>query len=168
MINTKIIVTGALLAVIAALFQSVPVFFSEMLVLLTVFSAVPIYISSRINPKAGILSYFVAAILITLISTHEALLFLCTNGIVGVTLGISCYYTNKRAVIWLTSSLALTTALSIAYYGIGIPVFGAKLPGATMLQLGIILFFSLVYNIVYYYFSVFVFRLLKRHFPGQR
>ena len=160
--KTKTLVIGALLAVIAAFFQVMPVFFSEAFVFFTIFSAVPIYIVSRINPKAGVLSYFVAGILVMLISTHEALFFLFTNGVVGASLGVCRYYTNRKTIIFSISSLALTITLSIINYGIGIPVFGTKIAGAMITQLVILYLFSLLYNIIYYYFSDYIFKILKK------
>jgi len=160
--KTKTLVIGALLAVIAAFFQVMPVFFSEVFIFFTIFSAVPIYIVSRINPKAGVLSYFVAGILVMLISTHEALFFLFTNGVVGTSLGVCRYYTNRKSIIFSISSLALTIALSIMNYGIGIPVFGTKIAGGMMIQLVILFLFSSVYNIIYYYFSDYIFKILKK------
>lgn len=162
MLNTKTVLIGALLAAIAAIFQLIPVLFSEIFVFLTIFSAVPIYIVSRINPKAGVLSYFVASMLVMLLSIHEGLFFLCTNGIIGISLGICSYYTKKKAVSWFLSSLLLTTALSIMNYVIGIPVFGIKIPGGMIIQLLIIFLFSMIYNIFYYYFSSSIFNLIKR------
>lgn len=47
--NTRNIVIGSLLAAIAALFQLMPFFFSEML--MTIFSAVPIYITQQLTLK---------------------------------------------------------------------------------------------------------------------
>ena len=160
--KTKTLVIGALLAVITALFQVMPGLFSEMFIFFTIFSAVPIYIVSRINPKAGVLSYFVAGMLVMIISTHEALFFLCTNGVIGVSLGVCRYYTNRKTIICIISSLALTITLSIMNYGIGIPVFGTKIPGGMIIQLFIIFLLSSVYNIIYYYFSDFIFRILKK------
>lgn len=160
--NTKTIVIGALFAVIAALFQLIPTLFSETFVLLTIFSAVPIYIVSRINPEAGLLSYFVATMIVMILSVHEGLFFLCTNGMVGISLGICNYYTRSKTITWTLSSLILTITLSIMNYGIGIPVFGSKIPGILAIQIAIIFFFSLIYNIFYYYFSSFIFNLLKK------
>ncbi|AGK96990.1 hypothetical protein [Clostridium pasteurianum] len=162
MINTKTVVIGALFAAIAALFQLIPTFFSEIFVFFTIFSAVPIYIVSRINPKAGVLSYFVASMIVMLFSTHEGLFFLFTNGIIGISLGICSYYMKTKAIIWFLSSLALTSTLSIMNYGIGIPVFGSKIPGIIIIQISIIFLFSTIYNIIYYYFSSFIFNILKR------
>lgn len=162
MMDTKTVVIGALLAVIAAFFQAIPVLISEVFVILTVFSAAPIYIVSRLNPRAGVLSYFVASMIIMLISTHEGIFFLYTNGIIGVSLGVCSYYTKNKAFIWLISSFILTFTLSFMNYCIGIPVFGMKIPGVFIIQLSILFIFSAVYNIIYDYFSSFIFKLLKR------
>lgn len=102
--KTRIIVLGALLAALAALFQLIPYFFSEMLVLLTIFSGLPIYIISRIKPKVGVLSYIVASAIIIFFTLHEGLFFLCTNGIIGLSLGICNYYTKRKSIIWIISS----------------------------------------------------------------
>ena len=160
--ETKTIVIGALFAVITALFQVIPVLFSEVFIFLTIFSAVPIFIVSRINPKTGFLSYIVASILVMLISTHEGLFFLCTNGVIGLSLGVCGYYTNRKTIIYIISSLTLTFALSIMNYGIGIPVLGTKIPGGMIIQLAILFALSLACNIFYYYFSDFIFRTLKK------
>lgn len=160
--KTRIIVLGALLAAIAALFQLMPYFFSEMLVLLTIFSGLPIYIISRINPKVGVLSYIVASAIIMFFTVHEGLFFLCTNGIIGLSLGICNYYTKRKSIIWIISSFILTLTLSIMNYGIGIPVFGGKIPGNMIIQLAILLCFSVIYNIVYYYFLNFIFKRLNK------
>lgn len=135
---------------------------SEVFVLFTIFSAVPIYIISRLNPKAGVLSYFVASMLVMLISTHEGIFFSCTNGIIGISLGTCSYYTKKKVVICFISSLILTISLSIMNYGIGISVFGTKIPGVMIMQLTILFIFSVIYIIFYYYFSNFIFMFLKR------
>ena len=160
--KTKTIVIGALFAVITALFQVIPVLFSEVFIFLTIFSAVPIFIVSRINPKAGFLSYIVASILIMLISTHEGLFFLCTNGVIGLSLGLCRYYTSRKTIIYIISSLSLTLTLSIMNYGIGIPVLGTKIPGGIIIQIALLFLLSLAYNIFYYYFSDFIFRTLKK------
>jgi len=160
--KTKTLVIGALLAVIAAFFQVMPVFFSEVFIFLTIFSAVPIYIVSRINPKAGVLSYFVAGMLVMLLSTHEGLFFLCTNGVIGVSLGVCRYYTKRKTIIYTISSIALTITLSIMNYGIGIPILGNKIPGGMITQLVILFLVSSVCNIIYYFFSEFIFNILKK------
>ena len=160
--KTKTLVLGALLAVIASFFQLMPVLFSEVFIFGTIFSAVPIYIVSVINPKAGVLSYFVTAILVMLISTHEGLFFLLTNGVIGVSLGVFKYYTNRKTIIFIGSSMVLTITLSIMNYGVGIPILGTQIPGVIIIQLIILFLLSLVCNILYYYLSDYIFRTIKK------
>lgn len=163
MMTTKNIIIGSLFAVIAALFQLIPFFFSEMFVLLTIFSAIPIYIVSRINPRTGVLSYFTACLLVMTLSVHEGLFFLSTNGIIGVSLGICSYYTRKKMIIWSISSIVLAFALIIINYGIGIPVLGMKIPGGILIQIGVIFSISIASNILYYYFASFIYSILKKN-----
>lgn len=164
--RTKTIVIGSLLASIAALFQLMPVFYSEVFLFLTIFSAVPIYLVARISPKAGLLSYIVAAMLVMIFSMHEGLFFLFTNGIVGLSLGICSFYTEKRRFIWTLSSIILTIALVIINYGIGIPIFGSKIPGIMVVQIAIIFLVSTIYIISHYYFSSFIYRFIKNRLKG--
>lgn len=159
--KTRTIVIGSLLAALAALFQLMPVFFSEVFLFLTLFSAIPIYFVSRINPKAGILAYFVASMIVMTLSIHEGLFFLCTNGIVGLSLGISSFYTEKKLLIWTLSSLSLAIALGIMNYGIGVPILGCEIPGAMVTQVTIIFLVSLFYIILYYYFLSFIYKVAK-------
>lgn len=161
--KARIIVISSLFAATAALFQLTPIFFSEFFIFLTIFSAIPIYIVSRIDSKAGILSYFVASMIVMTLSVHEGLFFLCTNGIIGLSLGICSNYTKKKAIIWLFSSIMLTITLSIINYGIGIPVFGIQVPGVMTVQIGIIFLVSVVCNVFYYYITSFVFKNLQNH-----
>jgi len=160
--RTKNIVIGAFMATLAAIFQTLPVLFSEAVVILTILSAVPIYTASRIKPALGVLSYFVASVLVLFVSAHEALFFLCTNGIIGVML-VSCrYYKQKKPIILLISSLAMTISLSFMNYIIGIPVFGVALPGVIIVQIILILLFSFTYNFIYLLFADFLFKRIKK------
>lgn len=135
--TTKYIIIGSLFAALAVLFQLTPYFYSELFVVFTMFSAVPIYIVSRINPKVGMLSYSSAGIIVMILRVHEGLFFLCTNGIIGMSLGICSYYTKKKVLIWGCSSLILAMTLSIMNYVIGIPVLGVNIPGGLIIQIQI-------------------------------
>lgn len=161
--NTKTIIVGSLLAVIASLFQLIPFFFSEILVVLTIFSALPIYIISRINPRAGLLAYLTTGMIVMTLSVHEGLFFLCTNGIVGISLGICSYYRREKAIIWSISSIILVLTLSIMNYLIGTPILGVSIPGSIIVQIGIIFLISIIYNIFYYYFAGYIYKILKKN-----
>jgi hypothetical protein len=150
------------MAAIAALFQLMPSLLSEMFVFMTVFSALPIYIIARISPKAGLLSYIVADFLVLLLSVHEGLLFLFTNGIVGLSLGIGGYFIQRKSMVILSSCMVLASALAVVNYGIGIPVFGGELPGRIVFQIVVLLAFALIYNTLFYLFADFLYNRLKK------
>jgi len=156
--RTKLIVLGALFTSLAVIFQMVPVVFSKAFVLVTMLSAIPIYLTAKMDPKTGAIGYITAGVLITLFSTHEGLFFIFTNGVVGLSLGITHYYTNKKVIIISISTLALTLALSTMTFIIGIPVFGFAMKVNILLQICILLIFSLIYSIFYFYISNLVFK----------
>lgn len=160
--KVRYITLGAILSAFAALMQLIPFFFSEMFVIVTIFSALPIFIISRINPKAGIASYLVAGLLVMLLSVHEALLFYFTNGVIGVSIGITGYYIKNKLLLIMISSLILTAALCTVNYGIGIPVFGGTIPGNRLVQLGIVLGFSAIYITIYYFITSIIYGRLKK------
>ena len=53
MSRTKLIVLGALFTSLAVIFQMVPVVFSKAFVLVTMLSAIPIYLTAKMDPKTG-------------------------------------------------------------------------------------------------------------------
>lgn len=162
--NLRLLILGGILAGFAVIFQIIPVIFTEVLVILTIFSALPIYIISRANPKYGFISYIVSGLMILLFSYHESMIFVFTNGIVGLALGTCSYYTNRISSISLISSLLLTLSLIILNYIVGIPVFGGKIPGNMAIQFIIIILFSLLYCTIYLYFSKFMFKKLNKYY----
>ena len=151
MSNTKLIVLSAFLVCLSAVFQLLPVAFSEVFVLTTIFSGVPIYIIAKLKVKIGIAAYIVSAILIMYVSVHEGLFFLCTNGAIGLSLGICHNRTDKKITINFISTMVLAAALCIMNFFIGIPVFGVKLPISIFIEIGIILVFSFIYSIFYFF-----------------
>ena len=150
------------MACIAALIQITPLFLSEAFVILTMFSAIPIYIICKINPKIGVVSTIVSFLIINLLSTHEALFFICSNGPIGTALGYCSYFTSNKKIIIFVSSVILSITISIMNFIIGIPVFGTPLPGTIITQILILLIFSLVYSLIYLYLCEFIFRKIKK------
>ncbi len=159
--RTKIIFIGALMAAVATVFQSIPALLSESFALLTTLSAIPVYLAARTNPAAGALSYFTTAVLVLFVSSHEALFFLFTNGVVGVSLGICCYLKQKKINTLVICAFVLTIALCIINYGIGYPVLGVPVPGVIIVQLLILFLFSLIYNYIFLAFADFVYKKIK-------
>jgi len=160
--STKLIVLSAFLVCLSALFQLLPVAFSEVFVLATIFSGVPIYIVAKLNVKLGIAAFVVSAVLIIFVSVHEGLFFLCTNGAIGLSLGICHNRTNKKLIIYFISAMVLAAALCIMNFIIGIPIFLIKLPISIFIEIGIILVFSFIYNIFYFFIVRLLVKLLNK------
>lgn len=146
MSNTRSLVLGAVLLVLAIVFQLLPVFLSEAFIFLTVLSTIPVFIMAHTVPRMGITAYIAAGIAVSLFSIHEGIMFLCTNGLVGLLLGLSRYYLSNRLVCCILASIVLALTLSFLYSIIGIPVIGMTLPAAFVGQYLVLLAVSLVYN----------------------
>lgn len=162
MCKTRALALGGFMTCIAALLQCLPVFLTEALVILTMLSALPIYIITRVDPKTGIGALAASFILISLFSTHEALFFVFTNGPIGVVLGTLICLKKRKLFVILVSSLVMSFTLSIMNFVIGIPIFGSPIPGNLIIQIVILIVFSIVYSTLYLYLCEIVFNKINR------
>lgn len=137
------------MAGIAVLFQTVPAFFSEMFAVLTVFSALPLYFMCRLDSLAGINTFIAAAILIFIISPHEGILFIFTNGILGLSLGLCKKNIKDSFLTIIISSFILTASLCILSIPLGINVFFVHMPYGSFLQAITISIFCVIYCAIY-------------------
>ncbi|MDF2522969.1 MAG: hypothetical protein K0R31_610 [Clostridiales bacterium] len=144
--SIRLLTLGGIFTGFAIIFQSIPALFSEIFALLAILSSIPIYIISRINPSAGLTSYFASAVILLAISLHEAIFFLFTTGLIGLSLGVSQFYFKSKFIAVLLTSLQLTITLYLITYGLGIPVFGFSIDLSTGLQTLVLFVFSLCYN----------------------
>lgn len=163
MSTVRLLVFGGIFAGIAVIFQTAPVILTELFLPVTVLSTFPVYFASRINPKAGFCTFISAAVIIFLISLHEGFFFICTNGVMGLTLGICRHYTNRKLIITIITSLALFSSLCLVNFIIGIPVFGSELPGLLWVQIILIWIFSVAYGFIFMTISNFLFRRLEKY-----
>jgi len=165
LINIKHIVLGGLLVCLSVVFQLIPVVFGEIFVFATMLSALPIFILAKINPKAGLIAFTVAGILILVFNIHEGIFFIFTNGPVGLALGILNYYTELRVLISAIAGFILASTLSILNFAIGIPVFRATIPGNFVVQIIILILFSILYCFIYLFVANSVLNLLNKRYP---
>jgi len=84
---SKLAVCSLMTALVITLEISVALL-GESFVLLTVLSTIPIYIAVRTSSLYGVIAYFCTALLLFFVSPHQAMFFVCTNGLVGITLGV--------------------------------------------------------------------------------
>lgn len=163
-LSIRNIAQGGLLICLSFVLQLLPASLGEIFVIATIFSAIPIYILSRLNPKAGLLGYIIASTLIFLFNSHEGLFFLFTNGAVGFSLGTFNYMIKSKLLIAMLSGIFLTLSLSIVNFIIGIPVLGVNFQWNLLTQFSILMFFSFVYCFNYLFLAAFIYNYLKRRY----
>jgi phage shock protein PspC (stress-responsive transcriptional regulator) len=166
--NSKIIALGGVLAGFSVLFQIVPVIFTELFTIVTIFSALSIYIACMLHPSVGLCSAAAAAVITLIISPHEGMFFICTNGITGLCLGLCSYYSISPTISILINSFALTTTLNILTVVFDINVFGVGIPLTFWLQTVCIFTFCTIYSFGYMHLAKFIYKrisgiLAKRH-----
>lgn len=115
--KTRILTASALMTAITLVLETTAALCGEPMVIITVLSALPIYISTRLSIKGGIISYFTTALLLGFLSPHQMVFFVFTNGLIGISLGI-CHCKQLRQItaliipaILMTAGLWITTSL---------------------------------------------------------
>jgi hypothetical protein len=163
-LKLKTIAMIGILTGLAVLFQIFPALFTHQVVIVTLLSALPIYLITLINPLIGPMAYLVAGIFIFLVSPHESLFFFFANGVLGLSLGTGSYLTKKRVSAARISAVILTITLSLINYRLGILVFGTKIPGPFPVQLAVLLLFSFLYSCLFLYLANILVKKLKKNF----
>jgi hypothetical protein len=141
----KFITTGSILTTITVLFQSAPVFLSQIGLALSPFSTLPMAIASYSNISLGFMVYFSSLFILLFISTEESLIFLFTTGLIGFVIG-TFLYRKGIFVSTIISSITLSLGIIILTYVINIFTF------ITIKSIHIIMiffFFSILYTFVW-------------------
>lgn len=159
------ITLGGFLVGISIVFQLIPVVFGEAFILATILSAFPIFILAKINPRTGFIGFVVAGILVLSFDSHEGLFFLFTNGPVGLSLGTLSYYSKVRRCIFIGAGLILAFTLSIMNFILGIPILFISIPGTLLIQVSILIIFSIFYCFMYLYIADLMIDLFNKHYP---
>lgn len=113
---------GMLTSLIIAL-EVVASQFGEALVIITVFSALPVFILTKKNIKWGLLSYSVVTVLLSIINFHQMLFFIFTNGLIGICLGVSCNLKIKKCCAPVIAAVFTTGGMNILSIILGINFF---------------------------------------------
>lgn len=150
--KTTRLVIGAMLATLAAIFQSAGVF-SGIGYTLSVLTTLPIVVSTIISIKNGLLTYLLTIFLLTIIQPSELFVFPFTTGLLGLSLGIGLRYFKNRLVVVSIGSLSLSVGILILLYGIKFPILGpavsSTIDGVIMLYIVLFTFFySLIWMLI--------------------
>jgi hypothetical protein len=126
MYEKRVFVFCVLLTLSAAVLQAAPRIFGSALAFAVLLNGFPVYIAARLSYARGFAVYLSAAILLGLINTGEAFFFICTNGVIGLSLGI--------AMAPAISALLDTAILFIVNYLFGISIFSSPAFNAPILE----------------------------------
>ena len=126
MYGKRILILCILLTLSAAALQAAPRIFGAVFAFAVLLSGLPVYIAARLGYARGIAVYLSAAVLLGLINTGEAFFFICTNGMIGLSLGI--------AMSPAFSALLDTAVLFTVNYLVGISIFSSPAFNAPVLE----------------------------------
>lgn len=123
MSRTRILAISGLLAGTAILLQVMPGMLGQTFIFVTLFSGFPIFIISTMNPALGFAAYCSTGIAAALVSMPCGILFLFTNGIIGLSLGILSKSVESEAAMSAFTAALTAAMLFLLNYVFGICVF---------------------------------------------
>jgi hypothetical protein len=141
--KAKIVCFGGILTALSVMFQIAPVVLPGVGLALSPLSTAPAAIAAFLSPAAGIIAYLSAGLLLLLLDTQEALIFLLSTGALGLVLGLLLH--NNFFVRTLASGFTLFCGINILFYGFGINLFGP----ATAYVSGFIEAFFILFSVLY-------------------
>ncbi len=85
----------SLLIAIVAIVETIAVYAGHNMAIVSILSTIPIYIICRIDVLTGLIAYLAIGVMLLMISPHQMMFFICTNGLVGLSLGFAKSKTEK-------------------------------------------------------------------------
>ena len=155
--TAKGLTLGAVLTAITIVIEVTAVYGGEALIFITILSTLPVYTACRIHPAAGGISYAAVTILLLFISPHQCAFFALTNGLLGLSLGITNHYFKKIISIGISATI-LAGGLALLLFAFSIPVLMLPLPKDVWLSIVILLGFSLIYASLYQLLAAYLYK----------
>lgn len=124
MLNRRVTISCIILTLLAAALQSAPGILGDTFSFVVILSGLPVYIAARFNWAYGTAVYLAAAGILVSMNTYEALFFICTNGFIGLSLGILKYHFKRNYTVSAISALITGVILFIINYFFEISIFG--------------------------------------------
>jgi hypothetical protein len=144
--NITKLVLGAVFAALAAVFQSAG-FFTGIGYAFSILTTLPIFLSTMISIRIGLMSYFITILLLVIIQPTEVFVFPFTTGLLGISLGIAFTLWKSRLGITLFGGITLTAGIMSLLYVFRFPVLGPSISEKFDLKISfLILGFSLFYS----------------------
>ncbi len=145
----RVLVYYVILVVLTSTLQAMPHISGAAFAFAAILGSFPVYIASRLNWVLGFAVYLTAAYISSLMNLGEALLFICTNGIIGLSLGIIKGRIKSIYYVPVPSVMIVILMLFAVNYLLGISIFGYSQLKSPILQ-GFTLFLPLyIYCFIY-------------------
>lgn len=145
--TAKKITTAALLAGLAALFQSFGDLLPGIGYIITPFSTFPILIISLYSMLYGSAGYCAVMLLLLFIMPGELVVFPFTTGLLGLGLAAGILKIKKRGLVILLNSILLLSGISLLLYVFNFPVLGPAANSQFNIRtFAFIYIFALVYS----------------------
>ncbi|GIN87416.1 hypothetical protein J6TS2_38020 [Heyndrickxia sporothermodurans] len=160
--QTKKLTLCSILTCSAAIFQASGGFLPVFGYIISIFSTAPVIFCSLISIQFGILSYVLTIILLVMLQPSEVLIYSFTTGLLGLGIGISILYLNRKVTIIFCSSLYLVFGILVLLYALKFPILGPIGSKTFSLweTLGIFLF-SFFYSLIWVELCLFCLKRLR-------
>lgn len=160
--KTKRLVLGSFLACMAAILQSAGGFMPGVGYLISPFATLPILICSIFSLPIGLISYFLAILLLTIIQPSELIVFPFTTGLLGISIGAGFSFLKKRLSIITVGAICLSLGIMVLLIGFRFPVLGPMATDSlSLLTIGSIFFFGFLYSWLWVQVALFFLKRLK-------
>lgn len=160
--KNRLLVFAALMAVFAALLQSMGAF-SGLGFLISPLATAPIFLITFMSKKFGSLAYLVTIFMLLVIRPNELFVFPFTTGLLGISLGITLSYLRHFFVLAFTNGLALTIGICFILYILKFPVLGPSLAQTfDVFVVGVVCIFAVIYSAIWLFLCRFFLQKLSR------
>lgn len=160
--KTNQLVSGALFASLAALFQSAGGFLPGIGIFISPLSTAPILFCFVLSLPLGFITYILTNLLLLVIQPSELIIFPFTTGILGMGIGAAFYFFKKRLYIIISGATLLTfgiiTLLYVFKFPVLVPVISNNFSLSTT---GLIFVFTFLYSWIWVELSLAYFKKLK-------
>lgn len=160
--RSRVLVFAALMAVCAALLQSMGAF-SGIGFLISPLATAPIFLITLISKRFGLLAYLVAIFILLILRPDELFVFPFTTGLLGISLGITFIYMRNFFVLAFANGLALAIGICFILYILKFPVLGPSVAlSFDAFVVGIVFLFAIIYSAIWLFLCRFLLKKLSR------
>ncbi|RLQ91427.1 hypothetical protein [Planomicrobium sp. Y74] len=146
--RNQLLVFSALLAALAAIFQSAGGFLPGVGFLISPFATLPVVVAACLSSTAGFFTYFLSIALLFVLQPSELFIFPFTTGLLGLAIGISIRLVKTRLPVVLFSGIILFGGISFVAFVLDFPIIGPVSDINTFLLMAI-LGFCLLYSFIW-------------------